>query len=189
MSCNSLGKNNTNLHEDKIQDSTKNKTANIRVNSDSLWLESITEFPTNFCDQDQLLFLSIMGNDCDYIGCKGIGEMPQCIGSFSNLEELQYGVTGISFIPDTLRNLKNLRVLSLNDNSALTDIKNIGLIVSLEAIGFYGCGNLKNIDQAVKPLKNLKSLSIIACYGIDESQIADIKRVIPKGCKINFEKI
>ena len=104
----------------------------ISEKTDSLYLHMIQKIPTDLCKQKQLKKLFIIGYDCDIPGsCNAIGELPDCIGNLVNLETMTYGVTGMTIIPESIKNLKKLRVLCLSDNSALTDISNLNYLQDL----------------------------------------------------------
>jgi Leucine-rich repeat (LRR) protein len=156
--------------------------------TDTLFLHMIEEIPADLCEQKQLKKLYIIGYDCDTLGqCKGIGEFPNCMGNLVNLEILTYGVTGITFIPEDIKNLKKMKVLCLNDNSALTDISNIKYLLNLEVLAFYGCNNLKNIENVISHLKHLKTLNLEGCYSITKAEIKGIKKIVPLNCKVTHD--
>ena len=156
--------------------------------TESLSLYRIEKIPINLCFQKQIKSLSIIGYDCDYgISCESLGELPICIANMLELKSLSYSVTGISFIPDTLKNLSKLKILSLTDNSALKDISNIKHLQNIEVLSLFGCTTLKNIVNDVKPLKQLKILNLEGCNSITKAEIIEIKKSVPKSCKVTSD--
>jgi len=157
--------------------------------TDSLVLYMVQKIPSDLCQQTQLKRLSIYGFDCDLPGhCTGIGELPLCICNMTNLEYLIYGVTGMTYIPEEIKHLKNLKVLCLSDNSSLVDIGNIKCLENLEVLAFFGCNSLKNIVDDISHLKKLRELNLEGCNSITANEISALKKVIPKDCKITYDE-
>lgn len=159
----------------------------INSKSDLLILSAVQVIPVDLAEQTQLRKLIIIGNDCDYgSDCKGIGEMPAYFGKFRNLEALTFAVSGMRFIPDTLKSLYRLKILCLPDNSALTNISAVKYLPDIEELSFYGCNSLKNIVPDIAQLKKLKSLGLVGCTGISQNELAAIRKVVPENCSVTY---
>ena len=77
-----------------------------------------------------------------------------------------------------LAKLKNLSSLSLNDNK-FSDLAGLSKMKKLERLNLDRNPNISDLSPLAK-LKNLSSLSLSSSDNITKSQIAELKKALPK---------
>jgi Leucine-rich repeat (LRR) protein len=75
------------------------------------------------------------------------------------LEKLNLSFCNIDKIPASVKNLTNLKILSINDNKLYSIDSSIGKLKNLEILNLEYC-RLDNIPLEVKNLSNLRSIKV-----------------------------
>ena len=133
-------------------------------------------------------YLTINGMDCDYgdvVNCWMIKEIPTSIKNLKELKSLSLALNAIVTIPIELASLKKLIAIDLTDNAGLREIETLTKIETLEYLWLYGCG-LTKLPKDISNLKNLKQLGLVG-NNLDKNEQQRIKNALPN-CIINFDK-
>ncbi|WP_203296763.1 leucine-rich repeat domain-containing protein [Luteirhabdus pelagi] len=128
---------------------------------DSLSLKGIKEIPNEIFENDNLIYLSVFGQDCDIRPkeCFAIDKLPPEIGKLVNLEELRLTLNYIQKLPNEILNLRKLRILDLTENQHFSDLETISKMHWLEEFYCFGCYISDNeIEKLRKKLPNCKIL-------------------------------
>ncbi len=142
--------------------------------------------PDSIFNKTHIEYLTISGMDCDYgdkLNCWMIKEIPAKIKNLKELKSLSLTVNAIISIPNELTSLKKLNTIDLTDNSGLRQIDNLTKIETLEYLWLYGCG-LTNLPNNIGNLKKLKQLGLVG-NNLDIQEKVRIKNALPN-CKIDF---
>jgi hypothetical protein len=119
--------------------------------------------PDSVFEMTQLEYLTISGMDCDYgdnTNCWMINQIPASIKNLQELKSLSLTLNSIKSIPIELTELKKLKAIDLTDNSGLSEIEPLTKLEGLEYLWLYGCG-LTKLPNDIGNLKNLKQLGLV----------------------------
>lgn len=94
--------------------------------------------------------------------CRGLRKLPEFIGIKGySLEELDISGTGISKLPDSIKNLRILKVLKVDSCFLRKFPREIGELVSLEEVHASWCRSLEGvIPRAISNLHRLRELRL-----------------------------
>ena len=126
---------------------------------DSLSISGVKAIPFDVFRRNELKYLSIFGQDCDMAGieCFAISEIPKEISKLKKLEELHLKLNYITTLPIEILELKNLRVLDINENPGFDDIEKVEQMTWLEEFSCYGCQiSDKDRERLIQKLPNCK---------------------------------
>ncbi|KAF7852342.1 hypothetical protein BT93_L0898 [Corymbia citriodora subsp. variegata] len=115
----------------------------------------ISDLPRSLGELLSLRRLSL--RDCHYMQ-----ELPDSIGKVgSSLEELDISATSISTLPNSIKNLQNLRVLRMDSSFVRAFPVEIGNLTKLEELHASWCRSLQGgIPRDIKRLYHLRSLTL-----------------------------
>jgi len=163
---------------DNIHSDTTYTTSTHQLKSDRI--------PDSVFQLTELRHLTINGMDCDYgdrTNCWMINEIPTHIKNLRNLKTLSLTLNAIRTIPNELGNLINLTLIDLTDNTALKNINSLTNLTNLQYLYLYGC-SLTKLPDNIGDLKNLKVLGLVG-NNLDKSEQTRIKKALPN-CDIKF---
>jgi hypothetical protein len=176
----------------KNPDHHKSHKQPLQSDTTTVYQSSTAQFrsaviPDSVFRMTSLKHLSIQGMDCDYrmtdirgndvTKCWMIFEIPSQIRNLSQLETLQLNVNAIRSIPVELTELKKLRSLVLDDNSALSDISNLVKMENLEVLSLNGC-HLSRLPDNIGQLQKLRSLGL-AGNNFSDAERERIRKALP----------
>lgn len=117
----------------------------------------IERFPVDICNLPYLKVLDLNYNK--------IGEIPSAIGKLENLEELYLGqsmmnqATGLRLLPESMGNLRNLRILDLTGHALQKVPKWIGNFQIMEKL-LLGNNELRDLPSEIGRLEMLSELQL-----------------------------
>jgi hypothetical protein len=172
--------------------STTKKTSSFNFSkTDTVYSASTKQLrsnhiPDSVFQMTNLKHLAIQGMDCDrgdHKDCWGISEIPIQVKNLKQLKTLSLTVNSIDTIPIELAALKKLISIDFSDNGGFQNIDNITKIESLQNLYLYGCG-LTRLPGNIGDLKNLKELGLVG-NNFEKEEKERIKKALP-GCRIKF---
>ncbi|KAK3437991.1 hypothetical protein EUGRSUZ_C02631 [Eucalyptus grandis] len=92
--------------------------------------------------------------------CKKLCELPPSIGKLKQLEEMDLSETGITQLPESVKDLSNLKMLKMERTPLQKFPKDIVKLEKLEEIDFSGCTNLEAQEDSCD-ISGLSSLRIL----------------------------
>jgi len=123
---------------------------------------STVVFPQNLCTLRNLKTLNINRSSYTWL--------PAEICHLQNLETLSITCIlsqGIRFLPDTIVQLSNLKVLRLSQCEKLQYLPHdIGRLGKLETLNVFGCTSLTKLPDSINSLSSLETLNIRSCTGL-----------------------
>jgi Leucine-rich repeat (LRR) protein len=162
----------------------------INGNTDTVYSTSTRnlksdQIPDSVFRLSELRHLSISGMDCHHSGndCWMITEIPAQLKNLENLRTLSLTLHAIQKLPGELATLKHLESLELTDNANLSDIDVIARMPSLEYLYLYGC-RLQKLPPDLSGLKNLRRLGLTG-NNLSDEELNRIRIALP-GCEIIF---
>ena len=163
---------------DNIHSDTTYTTSTQQLKSDRI--------PDSVFQLTELRHLSINGMDCNYgdrTNCWMIKEIPTDVKNLRNLKTLSLTLNAITTIPNELSDLNNLTLIDLTDNAALKNINSLTNLPNLQYLYLYGCG-LTKLPDNIGDLKSLKVLGLVGNH-LEKSEQTRIKKALPN-CDIKF---
>ncbi|KAF8006106.1 hypothetical protein BT93_K0417 [Corymbia citriodora subsp. variegata] len=110
------------------------------------------KLPSSIGELTQLEFLSL-------IHCKNLRKLPKSIGDLTSLLELDLSGTNIVELPDSIKNFKQLKVMSLKNSSIRRLPAGIGMLTRLEKLDASYCSQL--VGELPTEIGKLSSLNIL----------------------------
>ena len=115
-------------------------------------LEKLTgRLPETKTKGGHIILLDIRGNQ--------LKELPESIGTLSNLQELNIGDNQLKELPESIGNLSNLQTLFLFNNQLKELPESIGNLSNLQKL-YIGSNQLKELPEFIGNLSNLQELNI-----------------------------
>jgi Leucine-rich repeat (LRR) protein len=151
-----------------------NLSAQKKAQITKLYLSTIglTRIPDDIFDGfTKLEWLSFSENQ--------LTELPQSIGTLTNLKELYLNDNQLTVLPNSISNLTNLEYLVLNDNQLTELPDSIGNLTKLKGI-YLGDNELTKLPESIGNLTNLEEL------GLDKNQLSELPQSIGNLTKLTW---
>jgi len=191
LSCSNQDKGTTNIEQiEKQKEFTSLKEA-IKTPNEvyRLTLQNdlrFKEFPKEILTLQNLRVLSFTGSECDFQSennpCVNIQKLPGEIEELEKIEELYLVMNELEDLPNSIENLKNLKILDLSENRGINP-QNAFRLTQLEKLHLNNC-SIEMLDLDISNMKNLKVLGLSANNFSNEQQ-AQIRKTLPN-CEIYF---
>jgi Leucine-rich repeat (LRR) protein len=106
----------------------------------------------------------------------GITSIPDTISNLKNLEYLNFG-SGISEISPKIGELKNLKEIDLRDCEIKKVPVEFGNLKNLEKLDLSYCSSITNFSEFIGNLENLKYLDMNSCYWKSPKEIGNLSKL------------
>jgi hypothetical protein len=143
--------------------------------------------PDSVFQMTALKHLAISGMDCHQSGrdCWMISEIPSAIKNLEQLRSLSLTLQAIERLPLELAALKDLESLDLTDNANLSDIGVITQMQGLKHLYLFGC-RLTKLPADLSGLKKLERLGLTG-NNLSDKELQRVRKAL-LNCEIIFER-
>jgi internalin A len=94
-----------------------------------------------------------------YLSCKNLTEMPESIGSLSNLKTLIISNNNLTSLPKSIGSLSNLQSLFLHNNNLTSLPESIGSLSNLKEL-YLRNNNLTSLPESIATLTKIEYLKL-----------------------------